>query len=818
MAQALTVSPGEMMEARRWAAALFEGIDLAATPPPGLEVLNSYKTVERNGRLGKPLVLANRTYTRGLFCYANSRIVVRLPAPGQTFEAILGVDSNELTSGGGGRGTLAFVVQVGGKEVFRSGVCRETSPPLPVRIELGGAREFVLEVVCTGNPWGPDLDCDQADWADAKVTLAGGRALWLADLPMSGPPPAVADPARLPFSFLYDGRPSAELLTSWSVRREATPLDSQRTQRILTFTDASTGLVVRAVGVEYHDFPTLEWTLYFSNPGTTPTPILESIQALDLYCTRRDYGEYVLHHATGSPNTQTDYGPLETVLTPGTEKQAGGFGGRSTDRDWSYFNLEAPSEHGLIVAVGWPGQWSSRWIRDGGTALHVQAGQELTHFRLLPGEQVRSPLVVLQFYAGDWVRAQNIWRRWMLAHNVPRPGGKLPQPELFGTSGGFYNEMTYANEDNQKLCIDRYVEERLPIGHWWMDAGWYAFPDNNCIATDRWEVDRARFPNGLRAISDYAHARNIRTIVWFEPERVRHSTWLANTHPDWILWGAVPGQGLLNLGNPDARQWLTDHVDSLMTAEGIDLYRQDLNMEPLSCWRSADAPDRQGIAEIRHVEGLLAYWDELRRRHPNLLIDACASGGRRNDLEVMRRAVPLWRTDYMTREPVGSQCCTYGISFWLPLSGCGVADIDTYMFRSNIAPFMNCAVDIRRKDLDYARLRRLVAQSRVVADCMMGDFYPLTAYDSRADTWMAWQFDCPEANQGVVQAFRRDRCIFESGELRLSALDPEATYEVVDLDGGRARRAGGDELMGKGVLVRIKDRPGAAILTYRRVK
>jgi alpha-galactosidase len=89
-------------------------------------------------------------------------------------------------------------------------------------------------------------------------------------------------------------------------------------------------------------------------------------------------------------------------------------------------------------------------------------------------------------------------------------------------------------------------------------------------------------------------------------------------------------------------------------------------MEPLTYWRSADAPARQGITELRHVTGYLAYWDELRRRHPDMLIDSCASGGRRNDLETMRRAVPLWRSDY-AYEATGHQCMMYGLSLWLPL-------------------------------------------------------------------------------------------------------------------------------------------------------
>ena len=60
--------------------------------------------------------------------------------------------------------------------------------------------------------------------------------------------------------------------------------------------------------------------------------------------------------------------------------------------------------------------------------MRVAAGQELTKFRLLPGEEVRTPLVVLQFWKGDRIHSQNVWRRWMIAHNLPRPGGTLPPP------------------------------------------------------------------------------------------------------------------------------------------------------------------------------------------------------------------------------------------------------------------------------------------------------------------------------------------------------------------------------------------------------
>ena len=126
-----------------------------------------------------------------------------------------------------------------------------------------------------------------------------------------------------------------------------------------------------------------------------------------------------------------------------------------------------------------------------------------------------------------------------------------------------------------------------------MDAGWYPndprFSSWGWPNTGTWEVDTNRFPHGLRAISDHGRAKGVRTIVWFEPERVTAGTWLWRSHQDWLLGpkadpnvdvadASKPREKLLNLGNPQAREWLTNHVDQLLTEQGIDLYRQDFNV------------------------------------------------------------------------------------------------------------------------------------------------------------------------------------------------------------------------------------------------
>jgi len=809
----------ELATAHQWARAKFSGkMDFSAVP--ALEIVANHDPVQKNGRFGKPMRLGETEYSRGLFVHANSRIAVYLPEPAQTFSAIVGVDNNENTTGG--KGSVVFSVEVDGGGVFQSEVLRGGSPGVPVSVELAGAKEFALVMSDASD----GMACDQGDWAEAKVRLASGKELYLDELPMPGSP-VLLEKGALPFSFTYDGRPSAELLPTWTCARASSKLDETRTQHVVTYTDPKTGLELRCVAIEYLDFPTVEWTLYFKNTSAKETPILEGIQALDLGMERGDAGEFVLHHNTGSPANGSDYGPIETKLEPKSATRIGAAGGRPTNSDWSYFNIESTVRDGLIAVVAWPGQWSAEFKRDEGKGLRVVAGQELAHFKLLPGEEVRSPLMVLQFWKGDWNRSQNIWRRWMMAHSMPKPGGQLPPPTVEGCSSRAYEEMIKANTDTQIMFIDRYREEEIKIDYWWMDAGWY-IQQKGWPQVGTWEVDPARFPDGFKPISKHAHENGIKILVWFEPERVAAGTWLTQNHPEWILGGDKGG--LLNLGNDAAREWLTNHVDKLLTEQGIDLYRQDFNMDPLALWRGNDAEDRQGITEIKHVTGYLAYWDELRRRHPDMLIDSCASGGRRNDLETMRRAVPLWRSDYAF-EPNGHQGMTYGISLWLPFHGTGtVACLDApyygsgktpvqpYAFWSNAAPSINCGIDFRVKEIDYAALRQLLSAWRGINANYYGDFYPLTKYSLDKGAWIAWQFDRPESGEGMVQVFRRAESVYTGASLPLKGLDPSAQYTFTNVMTRDTQTGNGEELMSKGLPVRLNERPEALVLAYKKLR
>jgi len=125
--------------------------------------------------------------------------------------------------------------------------------------------------------------------------------------------------------------------------------------------------------------------------------------------------------------------PPRAALATQSHRPLAAAGGRPTNVDWSYFNLQWGDE-GVIIAVGWPGQWAGEFVRDQERGLQVRAGQELLRTKLLPGEEIRSPLMVLQFWQGDYPRSQNVWRRWMMAHSMPKPGGRLPPPQFVASS------------------------------------------------------------------------------------------------------------------------------------------------------------------------------------------------------------------------------------------------------------------------------------------------------------------------------------------------------------------------------------------------
>jgi alpha-galactosidase len=471
----------------------------------------------------------------------------------------------------------------------------------------------------------------------------------------------------------------------------------------------------------------------------------------------------------------------------------------------------------------------------------MEAGQQQTNLRLRPGESIRTPRMTVMSWTGDTTRATNLWRRWYLAHILPRPDGQPLQPLLALAATDTGEEFTAATEENQLQYMERFTRQGFDYDVWWIDAGWYPCRDENgdrrWPRTGTWEPDPERFPQGFAPISARAQEDGARLLIWFEPERVVKDSRLWREHPDWLLRSA-PAEGgedhnaLLNLGQPECRQWLTDHVCALIADNGIGVYRQDFNFPPLAYWRDNDAEDRQGMNENLHVQGYLQYWDDLLAHSPGLWIDSCSSGGRRNDLETMRRAVPLHYTDY------GYGIHPVKLSFhhtmfqWIPYfkeatlswdqnppdcDGRFDRVIDSFSFHCGLAAMLFATIDIRRDDYDFALGRQMIALWRRAAPLLLhGDYYPLTPFSRSGEQWVAWQFDRPELGEGLLQGIRLADCPQETFTMRPHGLDPEAEYSLENPETGEQRRLSGAALLSEGLPLSLPARSGA-VWFYQRV-
>ncbi len=588
---------------------------------------------------------------------------------------------------------------------------------------------------------------------------------------------------RVPFSFLYADKYSSDFLESWEYKTNSFLLEKNKIQHNFFWSDYKTGLEVRCEAIEYFDYPVIEWIVYYKNTGTKNTPVLKDIQGLDVTFLQSRETDFVLHGIKGDFCTSDSFEPYNDTLIVGSPKKFAppSHSGKSTDgpNAWPYYNLQM-DEKGVIIAVGWPGQWASSFTLDTANEVIVKAGKQLTCCYLKPGEEIRTPLISLLFWKKtNVVDSQNLWRRYYLTHIIPHIKGEPQCPTLQIQVSAAAKDTSYVKE---------FLQAGIKPDICWRDASWY--PKDNgpykanesWLNTGTWEIDSTRYPERFKPFSDFVHKHEMQFLLWFEPERVGDSnSWLGKTHPEWLLQGSSHGE-ILDEGNPEAWNWLVNRIDGIIKSQGIDWYREDMNGGgPLPAWRNKDTPNRQGITENFYVQGHLAYWDELKRRNPHLRIDACASGGRRNDLETMKRAVPLLRSDFqwdwMEYVVRGNQGQTYGLSFWLPFQGTGVYFYDSYRMRS----FYMAGFGMGRLTPENTEAQQQAYSecAQIAPDMLFGDYYPLTPYSVDTTHWIAWQFDRPEEGTGIIQAFRRECCDEAVKTVVLKGVNAKMQYVIL---------------------------------------
>ena len=631
----------------------------------------------------------------------------------------------------------------------------------------------------------------------------------------------------VPLSFRLGGVPYDGIPEGWRTEEKRESVDANIVRRSCVARDPATGVRLTVTGWFYRDFPVAEWMAEFSNDGEEPSPILSDAAIGGEI--GGDFRAFV--HGNGDTCRDDGYEWASAALT-GEESgiTIHPADGTSCNGAFPYMKLIF-GDFIVRAAVGWPHMWRATCERRAG-GCRFEAGQLRCRMRILPGETMRTPRVTFLLSEGDEYRSANLWRRWYLAHILPRENGHPIAPALclhYWSCEG-KPEHTAATEENQVRAIRSYREHGLVPDIWWIDAGWYKC-DYNWPRTGTWKPDPERFPNGLGPIGRECDAIGARFLLWLEPERVAEGTELAVEHPDWLLSTGREGDAnrLLNLGNPEACAWITDRVDSVIKEGHIRVYRQDFNFDPKPCWLNAEAEDRQGALENLHVQGYLRFWDALIDRNPGLWIDSCASGGRRNDRETMRRAVPLHYTDVGYGEHTIKQKQFRELFEWIPYFrshnmswdreyverelGRTWEENDAFSFQCAMAPAVTYMTWWDADEEQFARTREAESLWRRAADLeLRGDYEPLTPCRKDPGDWYAMRFD--DDGEGFVQVIRNRAAEDERFTVTFRA-DPEKIYRFENVN-GEPLTVSGEEIRTRGFAVSLPKRTGA-LLFYRTV-
>lgn len=594
-----------------------------------------------------------------------------------------------------------------------------------------------------------------------------------------------------PFSFVYGGRHSSTFIHDWKREFRVEVVSDTIEQRTVIFTDPDTHLEVKAVGRVYLDTPGVDWTVYFANKGSRDTPVIEQVKAVDHAVTTGTESRVVLHRLNGSPCQTDDWMPFDQTVGKGQRVEFAATHGRSSNvspwfcADWG--------SGGVITAIGWSGQWCAAVeFQDG--AFRVQAGQQDLRTVLQPGEELRSPRIMqMARQGGDHYDAYNLFRRTMMAHIMPRIDGKLVVPPIVHLSTAFH-ELNKTNEENVLSHLASL--DGLGFEMFWLDAYWtgvkgfpgsmgdYGFP------IERVE-SKERFPNGLSAIGEAVAKTGLGFVLWFEPERVVSGTFLAVEHPEWVISLQGNGGGLFNLGIPEARQYMTDYLNAVLKAYKVSCLRIDFNIDPLPYWQFMDAKEtgRAGLTELRYIEGLYRMWDDILKANPGLFIDNCASGGRRIDLELMTRSIPLWRSDNtcdmgdkkqetIVLAALKNQVMSAGLNRYVPFSTCGQIGATPYLFRSGFNAGISFCDDVRVPGYPSELLKQAIAEGKRIRKYFAGNFYPLVESGIDPALWCMMQYHRPDEKDGMLLVFRRPASPYSVAEFPLREIDPDATYRV----------------------------------------
>lgn len=512
----------------------------------------------------------------------------------------------------------------------------------------------------------------------------------------------------------------------------------------------------------------------------------------------------------------------------------------------------------LTVAPAYSGNWHIHAMAGG----HITAGISPWQFwvDLAPGESVTAPSVVLTVAPSLDAAA--------VALQSAVAADWLPRTEFTDSLPVEWNHWwPYEDQevDEQVIAANARVAAEVGIEVATVDAGWFGAADPTSYWQEQrgdWSsVNTARFPSGLEALGQSIRDAGVLPGMWIEAEAVGANSLLRAAHPE-AMAHSVEGRradpsyrvqtesldpadptflGYVCLGSPAGREHVLESMSTLITTTGARWIKLDFNIDPDAGCTRTDHGHGAGDGLLRHYEGLYAVLDQLRARHPDLMLESCSSGGLRIDLGLARHVHAFFLSDPDYTEhhlqvlwgvrnllpPVGilhwswSQWRGDYPPAWRDWSTVTVDEFDTMLRAAMLHRF---GVSLRLPELRAELIDRLrthvdLFQREVEPFVRDGVLQPLTASPVRGgwgERAPSIQIDLPDGRVllavFVLDGGVRPHPVWPRG------LEPDTVYFVTDLADGDVRRISGAELDVEG-LVPLGDDPVTSwllLLTPRR--
>lgn len=177
-----------------------------------------------------------------------------------------------------------------------------------------------------------------------------------------------------------------------------------------------------------------------------------------------------------------------------------------------------------------------------------------------------------------------------------------------------------------------------------VDDGWFGERHGIDNGLGDWYVNKDKFPEGLAPLIKEVKNMNMMFGIWVEPEMVNPKAKLYKENPDWIyhfdtrVSDTSRGQYVLNITKKEVKDFIYNMLDELLTTYDIDYIKWDAN-------RPISQTSVERDIWYKHIEAVYDIVKDLKIKHPNVLFEACASGGGRIDYGILGIFDDFWTSD-----------------------------------------------------------------------------------------------------------------------------------------------------------------------------